>query len=195
MKKDCFIDVVRWILFIPGAFLFSYIISLFIKAFPEVLERMDLGITAISVFIANSVNSCIWGASFSISGLWIAPYKSEIVNAILSTIFAVVCLFNCWSSWYTIDGWWPYMSVVIFNVLALFGCIVGGLYYLSEHKRKQEERERVRRNEEYINTIRELGELRELAKKKNMTVGSKEKRTSVIERYRKYKEKNNIYKM
>lgn len=138
MKKDDLIEIVRWLAFIPGAFLCSYIISLFIKAFPEVIERIDLGFTTISVFIANAINSCIWGASFSISGLWVAPKRNAIVNAVLSTIFAVVCLFYCWSLWYIIEGWWPYMSVVLFNGLGFLSCIIGGVYYLSKHKRKQE---------------------------------------------------------
>lgn len=124
-----FVDFIRWILFIPGAFLCSYVISLFTKAFPEVLERMDLGFVDVSVFIANLINACIWGASFSISGLWVAPKKNATVNTILSTIFAVVCLFICWSSWYTTNGWWTYLSLVIFNASALFSCIIGGICY------------------------------------------------------------------
>lgn len=128
MNKQ-FVDIIRWILFIPGAFFCSYITSVFIKAFPEVLKRMDLGFVNLSVFVANLINACIWGASFSISGLWIAPKNNSTVNAVLSTIFAVVCLFICWSSWYTTDGWWMYMSVLIFNVFALLSCIGGGIYY------------------------------------------------------------------
>lgn len=182
------VNFIRWILFIPGAFFCSCIISIFIKAFPEVLKSMDLGFVALSVFIANLINSCIWGASFSISGLWIAPKRNAVVNTVLSTIFAVVCLFYCWSSWYTIDGGGLYMSIVIFNTFALFGCIIGGAYYISENKRTEDEEKRYREAVENNETSKEEHDKR-IKKEKERWEELIQKRISFIERYREFKEK------
>ena len=133
MKNNKLIAFARWILFIPGAFMCCYVVSWFIRAFPEVIERMDLGFTTLSVFLANLFNSCIWGASFSISGLWIAPKKNVAVNNVLAIVVAVWGIFVGFTTIYFDNiGIWGIISMIIFLFAQLFGSIIGGLMYLDE---------------------------------------------------------------
>ena len=132
--KDNLISIARWILFIPGAFLCCRIVAVFVKAFPEFIERMDLGIVDVSVFIANFFNACVWGASFTVSGLWIAPKRNVVVLAVLSTILGIFCLFTTWLSWYKVEGGWSFFSIVVFNIFSVLSGICGGLMYLEDKK-------------------------------------------------------------
>ena len=80
------------------------------------------------------------------------------------------------------------MSIVIFNTFALFGCIIGGAYYISENKRTEDEEKRYREAVENNETSKE-GHDKRIKKELERWEELIQKRTSFIERYREYKEK------
>ena len=187
------IKVIRYILVLPVALSAYIATSILCSIARSIVVREDVGLIGyyISLFVANIASCMVCGAAFSIAGLLMSPKKGSSIAITITIAAAIIFLYYAYITTLNAENAIMGGCFILWNIFGIFGSIYGANYCIAEYKRKEEE-ERKRMYKEYNNTLEEIEKLRSLVNGQNKTAESKRKKVSVIERYRKYKEKNKI---
>ena len=186
------IKVIRYILVLPVALSAYIATSILCSIARSIVVREDVGLIGyyISLFVANIASCMVCGAAFSIAGLLMSPKKGSSIAITLTIAAAIIFLYYAYITTLNAENAIMGGCFILWNIFGIFGSIYGANYCIAEYKRKEEERKRMYK--EYNNTLEEIEKLRSLVNGQNKIAESKRKKVSVIERYRKYKEKNKI---
>lgn len=187
------IKVIRYILVLPVALSAYIATSILCSIARSVVVREDVGLIGyyVSLFVANIASCMVCGAAFSIAGLLMSPKKVSSIAITLTIAAAIIFLYYAYITSLNAGNAIMGGCFILWNIFGIFGSIYGANYYIAEYNRKEEE-ERKRMYKEYNNTLEEIEKLKSLVNGQNKTAEPKGEKGSVIERYRKYKEKNKI---